>query len=71
MEQKEKEEKIYNQLMILQNGDYQDKSFAFDCVGYLGNEYIDDSLEKRLNIIEEKIMEYYNKKDKANKSTKY
>lgn len=64
MDLQNKEKKIYNQLIIFQNGDDKDKSFAFECIGYLGNEYIHDPLEKRLNIIEEKIIQYLNKKGK-------
>jgi len=64
MDLKDKEEKIYNQLIIFQNGEDRDKSFAFECIGYLGNEYINDPIEKRLNIIEQKIIEYLNKKNK-------
>ena len=60
----DKKNKIYSQLMNFEEGDYHDKSFAFDWIGYLLNESIDDSLEKKLNIIEEKIIEYNNSKEK-------
>ncbi|NLC48439.1 MAG: hypothetical protein GX758_03670 [Tenericutes bacterium] len=62
MDVQNKEEKIYAQLLELQNGDNKDKSFAFECIGYLTNEVIEDSLEKRLRILEQKIIVYKQKR---------
>ena len=64
MDLQDKKNKIYDILMNLENGDYNDRSFAFDWIGYLSNESINDSLEKRLDIIEEKIIEYNKSKEK-------
>lgn len=62
MEIKDKEKQIYEKLRFLQDGEYEDRSFAFDCIGYLTNEGIDDSLEVRLLEIEKLITNYLSKK---------
>lgn len=62
MEIKDKEKQIYAQLRLLQDGEYEDRSFAFDCIGYLTNEAVDDSLELRLLEIEKLITNYLSKK---------
>ena len=64
MDLKEKESKIYNYLSKLQNGNYEDKKCAFECIGYLSNQFIEDSLELRLNIISDKLKKYLTEKDK-------
>lgn len=63
MDLRDKEDILYNKIFELQKGDENDQSFAFECIGYLGNESINDSLEKRLTILEEKIRKYLEEKN--------
>ena len=58
MDIKDKEKYIYNEILKLKNGNDQDKSFAFHCIGFLGNESIDIPLEKKLEILQDKIEKY-------------
>jgi len=51
----DKEELIYNKIIELKKGTPQDKTLAFECIGILGNESTTESLEKRLEIVEELI----------------
>lgn len=60
METKDKEKVIYAHLEKLKNGNHKDRLLAFECIGYLSNEYIEDSLELRLDVIREKLENYKN-----------
>lgn len=64
MEEDSKEIEIYKILNELKKGNDKDKSFVFDCIGYLSNESVNDSLELKLEIIENKINEYLESKKK-------
>lgn len=43
-----RERKLYAQIRQMQRGNNAERSLAFDLVGFLGNESIQDPLEKRL-----------------------
>lgn len=58
---KDREEKIYNIIMKMEDGTNEEKSFAFECMGILGNENQDIKLEDKLDIVEKKITIYENK----------
>ena len=58
MDIKDKEKYIYDEILKLQNGNNQDKAFAFHCMGFLGNENINIPLEKKLEILQDKIEKY-------------
>ena len=62
MEVKDKEKIIYEALRKFQKGNYDDRSFAFDCIGYLTNDSLSDSLETKLTVLEKKIKEYIGSK---------
>ncbi len=59
---KDKEEKIYDEIMKLRKGTDSDRSLAFDCIGILGNESTEEKFESRLNIVEGMIKKHYKKK---------
>ena len=63
---KNKEQKIYKQLIDLKKGTDSDKSLAFDCIGILGNESTQESFESRLNIVENLIQNHL-KRTESNK----
>ena len=58
-----KKERVYNQIMELEEGNERERLLAFDCMGILGNEFTDESYENRLNIVENLIHEHVEKKD--------
>ena len=59
---KDKEDRIYDQIMKLKKGNNTDKSLAFDCIGILGNESTNEPFENRLNIVENLIDKHTKKK---------
>ena len=63
MDVKNKEKIIYDKIMELKNGDNQDQSLAFECIGILGNESTPESFDSRLDIVNDMIDEYYSKKE--------
>lgn len=63
---KNKEQKIYKQLIDLKKGTDSDKSLAFDCIGILGNESTQESFESRLNNVENLIQNHL-KRTESNK----
>ena len=63
---KNKEQKIYKQLIDLKKGTDGDKSLAFDCIGILGNESTQESFESRLNNVENLIQNHL-KRTESNK----
>jgi len=58
---KDKEEQIYMKLLELKKGSLRARSLAFDCIGILGNESNQDSLEEKLNKVEKLLNEYSDK----------
>ena len=58
----DREIKIYDKIMELENGDEKDKYLAFECTGILGNESINNSLENKLNIVEDLINKHLENK---------
>jgi len=52
---KNREEKIYTDLINLKTGNDSDRSLAFECLGILGNESINESYDNRMKIVEEMI----------------
>ena len=58
---RDKEEKIYSEIMKLRKGTDKDKYLAFDCIGILGNESTVESFESRLIIVEKLIEEHKHK----------
>ena len=57
----DREEKIYDEIMKLKEGNESDRSLAFECSGILGNELTLEPFESRLEIVEEMINDYLNK----------
>ncbi len=55
---KDKEKRIYDQLMKYKKGTYDEKKLAFKCIGILGNESTSESFEKRLNTVDNLINNY-------------
>lgn len=55
----EREEKIYEQLWIYRKSDkHAERSMAFDCMGVLGNESLNMTLEQRLDCVEQIFQNY-------------
>lgn len=55
----EREEKIYEQLWIYRKSDkHEECSMAFDCMGILGNESLNMTLEQRLDYVEQIFQNY-------------
>lgn len=64
MDLQNKEKIVLELLDKLNNGDNSDKSLAFDLMGMLGNEITSESYESRLEIVEKRIKEHLEKKQK-------
>ena len=62
VEEKSKEQEIYNKIYELEKGDKRDKSLAFDLIGILCNELTNESYEDRLLTVEKMINEYVKEK---------
>ena len=55
----EREEKIYEQLWTYRKSDkHEERSMAFDCMGILGNESLNMTLEQRLDYVEQIFQNY-------------
>ena len=52
---KDKQEEIYNKIIELQHGNDEERNLAFECIGVLSNNSINNSLESKLNIVENLI----------------
>lgn len=58
-----REELVYDQLLKYKYSDvFEERDLAFDCIGILGNESINITLDQRLDYVEQMIREYINKK---------
>ena len=59
----EREERAYEQLWKSRESDnYEECSFAFDCMGLLGNECLCITLDERLDFVERMFEQYIEKK---------
>ena len=56
---RQRERKLYEQILEMQRGNNAERSLAFDLKGFLGNESIQDPLEKRLDFAEKRIAVFY------------
>lgn len=56
---RQRERKLYAQIRKMQQGNNAERSLAFDLIGLLGNESLQDSLERRLDYIEKRIAGFY------------
>ncbi len=61
--EKEREEKLYDYLLKMEDGTAEEKSLAFECIGILGNETTNIKLEDKLTLIENMIDKFNKEKD--------
>lgn len=62
MKNKEEDKKIiFDEIDRLKIGNKEERLFAFECIGILGNESTTESYENRIRIVKRKIEEFNNK----------
>lgn len=59
----DREEKVYELLIKLKNGNESERTLAFECTGILGNELTSEPFENRLEMVEEMLKEYLDKEN--------